>query len=337
MTALRTDIERTGFELNEAEVSLARLDADRERLAAERNQADEKLREISKRARAVLESRIAELRSAEADLARERTEQERLLAALVEKEKRAERERKNAEKSEQRKIEAERAVVKAEADRDTTVEAAANVRAATALDAEKAAEDAAEHDRASAKKSKSEPVNGKTESVNGKTEPANGKTEPANGKIEPVTDKVESATEPTPVNGRSFDFSALGDYTDETVQAQIDAHHADGLPHDPGAPNGKRPQPVAEHAVEDDGPVDALTHYKRSLAASEARHGQAGEDIDEELIPGFRSFIGNIFTRPKSTRPDAPEEEREEPPEGASIADRIARDFGLLGGDPPKG
>ena len=55
---------------------------------------------------------------------------------------------------------------------------------------------------------------------------------------------------------------------------------------------------------------------------------------DEELIPGLKSLVGNIFTR--KTRPEtAPEPV--EPEESASIADRIARDFGLLGAnDEPK-
>ena len=44
----------------------------------------------------------------------------------------------------------------------------------------------------------------------------------------------------------------------------------------------------------------------------------------QDAAPDFRSLIGNIFTRRKAV---------EEPvdDEGPSIADRIARDFGLLG------
>ena len=53
---------------------------------------------------------------------------------------------------------------------------------------------------------------------------------------------------------------------------------------------------------------------------------------NEELIPGLKSLVGNIFTRAK--KPDAIPEVAE-PPESSSIADRIARDFGLLGGDQP--
>ena len=51
---------------------------------------------------------------------------------------------------------------------------------------------------------------------------------------------------------------------------------------------------------------------------------------DEELIPGLKSLVGTIFTR---TKKPAPVAEVVEPPESSSIADRIARDFGLLGGD----
>jgi len=51
---------------------------------------------------------------------------------------------------------------------------------------------------------------------------------------------------------------------------------------------------------------------------------------DEELIPGLRSLVGNIFTRKKSEPAPQPVA-----PENSSIADRIARDFGLLG-EPPE-
>ena len=54
---------------------------------------------------------------------------------------------------------------------------------------------------------------------------------------------------------------------------------------------------------------------------------------NEELIPGFKSLVGNIFTRPKKSEPIP---KVVEPPESSSIADRIARDFGLLGVDPPQ-
>lgn len=309
VTALRADIERAGFELHEAEVNLARLDADRERLATERNAADEKLREVSKRARLEIESRIAELRSAEADLARERGEQERLLAALLENEKRAERDRKNAEKAELKKIEAERAAAKAEADRvlaekEAVAQAAAEsaARAAAKIIADVHEVVASDHASAHDEPKK----NGRSGSILG----------------------------PIPVNGKAFDFSSLGEISDEEIQAQVDKH---ALEDEIAAKNAyaKRKEERAALHVDEDAPDDALTQYKRSLAASEASRGfvAGAEEQDEELIPGFRSFIGNIFTRAKSTRPDAPEEEREDPPESASIADRIARDFGLLGGN----
>ena len=54
---------------------------------------------------------------------------------------------------------------------------------------------------------------------------------------------------------------------------------------------------------------------------------------DEELIPGFKSLVGNIFTRAKKPEPIP---DVVEPPESSSIADRIARDFGLLGVDTPQ-
>ena len=54
---------------------------------------------------------------------------------------------------------------------------------------------------------------------------------------------------------------------------------------------------------------------------------------DEELIPGLKSLVGNIFTRAKKPEPIP---EVVEPMESSSIADRIARDFGLLGGDQPQ-
>ncbi|GAC1401404.1 MAG: hypothetical protein NVSMB59_23320 [Vulcanimicrobiaceae bacterium] len=51
----------------------------------------------------------------------------------------------------------------------------------------------------------------------------------------------------------------------------------------------------------------------------------------EELIPGFKSLVGNIFARKPRVEPVP---DVVEPVEGSSIADRIARDFGLLGGGP---
>ncbi len=59
----------------------------------------------------------------------------------------------------------------------------------------------------------------------------------------------------------------------------------------------------------------------------------AKSGADEELIPGLKSLVGNIFTRAKKPEPIV---EVIEPPESSSIADRIARDFGLLGGDRPQ-
>jgi hypothetical protein len=47
------------------------------------------------------------------------------------------------------------------------------------------------------------------------------------------------------------------------------------------------------------------------------------ESDDDERGPGFRSIIGNIFTRRKPEEPVVDE--------GPSIAERIARDFGMLG------
>jgi hypothetical protein len=54
---------------------------------------------------------------------------------------------------------------------------------------------------------------------------------------------------------------------------------------------------------------------------------------DEELIPGLKSLVGNIFTRAKKPEPIP---DVVEPPESSSIAERIARDFGLLGVDHPQ-
>ncbi len=55
---------------------------------------------------------------------------------------------------------------------------------------------------------------------------------------------------------------------------------------------------------------------------------KAGDD--EELIPGLKSLVGNIFTRKRPELPVAATEAEE----SSSIADRIARDFGLLGASP---
>jgi hypothetical protein len=128
-----------------------------------------------------------------------------------------------------------------------------------------------------------------------------------------------------------FDFSKLEAYSDAAVQAEIDARAGE-------TPIKNIAPPQAAPA--NDGRPDTASDYRQSLAASGMRSGgsqPAEGELDEELIPGFRSFIGNIFTRPKSARPEPEEEEREIPPESASIADRIARDFGLLGDDPPAG
>jgi hypothetical protein len=83
VSALKETIENASFELHEAEVNLARLDADRERLAQERAIAGERLREIGQRARGEIETRIGELRAQEIELARRREEQEVLLASLT--------------------------------------------------------------------------------------------------------------------------------------------------------------------------------------------------------------------------------------------------------------
>jgi len=92
VAALREAIERASFELHEAEVNLARLDADRDRLTQERTAAGERLREIGMRARTEIEARIAELRAQENAIAAAREEQERLLAALVENDRAVEAE-----------------------------------------------------------------------------------------------------------------------------------------------------------------------------------------------------------------------------------------------------
>jgi len=87
LNALRETIEKATFDLHEAEVNLERLDADHERLAQERAAVGERLREVGMRARTQIEARIEDLRAQEAALAREREEQERLLAALEENER----------------------------------------------------------------------------------------------------------------------------------------------------------------------------------------------------------------------------------------------------------
>jgi chromosome segregation ATPase len=87
LKALRETIEKATFELHEAEVNLERLDADHGRLAEERAAIGERLREVGMRARTQIEARIEDLRAQEAAIARQREEQERLLAALEENER----------------------------------------------------------------------------------------------------------------------------------------------------------------------------------------------------------------------------------------------------------
>jgi hypothetical protein len=90
VASFRETIERTSFAVHEAEVNLARIAADRDRLAEERAAAGQHLKAIGDRARVEIEQRIAMLREQEATLASLRAEQERLLAALVDNERRLE-------------------------------------------------------------------------------------------------------------------------------------------------------------------------------------------------------------------------------------------------------
>ncbi len=87
LAELRETIERASFALHEAEVSLERLDATRDRLAEERAKAGQQLKDIGSRARVAIEQRIEELRQQEAAIASQRAEQERLLAVLLENER----------------------------------------------------------------------------------------------------------------------------------------------------------------------------------------------------------------------------------------------------------
>jgi SWI/SNF-related matrix-associated actin-dependent regulator 1 of chromatin subfamily A len=302
VAALRAKIERASMELHEAEANLARTDADRDRLSVERTQVDERLREVSNRARSEIEARIKELRAAEANLARERAEQEQLLATLIDNEKRVQKERKAAERAEAKRLEAEQAALKAQHER----EAAEAVAAALA---EAQAEANAAVAAREAEKSAAAQAETKTHSSNGKSKHADAPVRSSSGAL--------------------LDFSTLGDYSDEAIQAEVDAQ-IDSKPVkiDPNA----SAELTDSYAINETD-SEAVANYKRALAAGAANRDSSGVDMDEQLIPGFKSFIGNIFTRAKPARAEEVEIPVEEPPESSSIADRIARDFGLLGGD----
>jgi len=84
-----------------------------------------------------------------------------------------------------------------------------------------------------------------------------------------------------------------------------------------------KPTPAAKPAPTESFIRPAAQTYRPANAASR------GAD-EEELIPGLRSFVGNFFAKKKAAAP--PKETQVE--ENSTVADRIARDFGLLGGDP---
>jgi hypothetical protein len=310
VAALRTKIERAGMELHEAEANLARIDADRNRLTAERAQADERLREVSKRARAEVEARIAELRAAEANLARERAEQEKLLATLIESEKRAERERHDVERVEAKRLEEEQAALVQQRERDAAEAAqqAAAAEAAAPSAAQAHAEVAAD--------------------VAPTVQPTVAEETHAPAETHAATNGKSQIHDVEPAGGL-LDFSKLGDYSDEAIQAEVDAHDDSPVVKIEARPTAVSP----DHYTINDDDSESVANYKRALAAGAANRNTNDDELDEQLIPGFKSFIGNIFTRAKPAHHEEEPEPSEEPPESASIADRIARDFGLLGGD----
>jgi hypothetical protein len=240
VVALREKIESATFAVHEAEVQLARLDADRDRLAQERAVATERLREVGMRACGEIEARIAALRSQELELVRRREEQERLLASLI----------------------------------------------ASAAPPEPEPEP--EHE----------------------IEP-----EPA---VEPGTLAAHADEEDDIV---PFDVT-----TAPSTNGSHDPHHAAQAGQATAAPAGDSVQETRAHEAPPPEPHFSTVTFKATPATREPAPqrtpeppGGYGDDG-----PGFRSMIGNIFTRRKPV---------EEPilDEGPSIADRIARDFGLLG------
>ena len=85
-------------------------------------------------------------------------------------------------------------------------------------------------------------------------------------------------------------------------------------------------KPAQSKAVEKPKTIESFIRPERTPYRSPIAAPKTGDE--EELIPGLKSLVGNIFTR---KRPEAVAEPIE-PEESSSIADRIARDFGLLGG-----
>jgi hypothetical protein len=240
VTSLKEKIESATFAVHEAEVQLARLDADRERLAQERAVATERLREVGLRARGEIEARIAALRSQELELVRRREEQERLLASLIA----------SAEPPEPEPEPEPEPVVEPEPEPETLV---------------------AEDDENS--------------------------------------DVVAFDVTTTPSTNGSHD-------TTHAAQPETPAATA------PAPPAQEKPAPQAPPPE----PHFSTVTFKATPAAREPAPPRTPETTSGygDDGPGFRSLIGNIFTRRK------PVEEPVED-EGPSIADRIARDFGLLG------